>query len=309
MNRTYNSNPGIFLQTWHIPPRNLGLKPKPATSLVVQKATKKSSEQRAAVEGVTPKCYNAVHEPLSNIRLDRMLVPFMEVQRLQPQFFQLWDPVPEEIEYTTCQFGEVPKGSLLSYQLKEPASTSGDITPIGNIAYPLRFNFPHFERAFVGPLDAACDCFYGGLFVAEEQSHTIESETKGQSNDRIWHDLRKPRITATSFKRVCSRRGDFDKLARDMVNMKNIQTAAMKSGIEKEPAAVKKYCNTFSRNAYRVGLAINPSLPYLGCSPDRRVFDPDAISPYGLLEVKTTAAQSVTECRYLTQDRARASAT
>ena len=37
-----------------------------------------------------------------------------------------------------------------------------------------------------------------------------------------------------------------------------------------------------------VGFIINRSDPHLGCSPDRSVFDPTEVSPWGLLELKST---------------------
>ncbi len=45
---------------------------------------------------------------------------------------------------------------------------------------------------------------------------------------------------------------------------------------------------------------LNPSCFFLGASPDRRVFDPDVMgSPWGLLEIKCTMADSVSDCEYL----------
>ena len=37
---------------------------------------------------------------------------------------------------------------------------------------------------------------------------------------------------------------------------------------------------------YDCGLVVNPSHPYLGASPDGKVFDPSSTSPFGLLEIK-----------------------
>lgn len=34
------------------------------------------------------------------------------------------------------------------------------------------------------------------------------------------------------------------------------------------------------------GLVVNPSHPYLGATPDGKVFDPTSASPFGLLETK-----------------------
>ena len=37
---------------------------------------------------------------------------------------------------------------------------------------------------------------------------------------------------------------------------------------------------------FDAGLSVHPSLPYLGASPDGKVFDPSAETPFGLLEIK-----------------------
>ena len=119
-----------------------------------------------------------------------------------------------------------------------------------------------------------------------------------QAQSDIWHRLRENRLTSSNFKKVCSRQSNFENLALQL-NRKNKQSAAMKYGIEMEPVAAKVYANTFGRNTYKVGFIINPSVSYLGCSPERRVYDPDAEDKYGLLEIKCTTFDSVSECTYL----------
>ena len=53
-----------------------------------------------------------------------------------------------------------------------------------------------------------------------------------------------------------------------------------------------------------VGFVVNPSAFHLGCSPDRRVYDPDATEAHGLLEVKCPSINSITKCKYLVKDGA-----
>ena len=48
---------------------------------------------------------------------------------------------------------------------------------------------------------------------------------------------------------------------------------------------MQKYLNKNFR-VYDNGLAVNPSHPYLGATPDGKVFDPMSASPFGLLEIK-----------------------
>ena len=53
-----------------------------------------------------------------------------------------------------------------------------------------------------------------------------------------------------------------------------MQTAAMRYGIQHEDEAANHYASQFGRAVYQVGFVINPSLPHLGCSPDRRFMTP-----------------------------------
>ncbi|ESO95568.1 hypothetical protein LOTGIDRAFT_175144 [Lottia gigantea] len=57
-------------------------------------------------------------------------------------------------------------------------------------------------------------------------------------------------------------------------------------------------------NVYASGLVINPSCSYLGCSPDRKVYDPTANPPYGLLEIKCpSSVDSICDIKCLKLDK------
>lgn len=60
-----------------------------------------------------------------------------------------------------------------------------------------------------------------------------------------------------------------------------------------------EYADQFGRAVYPVGFVINPSLPHLGCSPDRRVYDPSKIDPWGLLEIKCSPSDYLSDLNYL----------
>jgi len=85
----------------------------------------------------------------------------------------------------------------------------------------------------------------------------------------------------------------------------------MKRGIELEPKAATVYANVVKEgkvNIYPSGLVINPLCPWLGCSPDRKVYDISAedqgLLPFGLLEVKTVkeCITDLNQVEYLTVD-------
>ena len=73
-------------------------------------------------------------------------------------------------------------------------------------------------------------------------------------------------------------------------------------GLQHENEAAKAYSKFTGNNVYPVGMVINPTAPYLGCSPDRRVFDDSEEVKCGLLEIKCPQATSYIEMPYLQQD-------
>ena len=106
-------------------------------------------------------------------------------------------------------------------------------------------------------------------------------------------------MTASNFKRVCSRRGNFETLVKQL-KKRTPQTAAMKYGLEHEWDAAVKYSEVRGCNAYRVGFVINPGFPFMGASPDFLIYDPQNVAePFGLLEIKCPQCTTIREAKYL----------
>lgn len=59
------------------------------------------------------------------------------------------------------------------------------------------------------------------------------------------------------------------------------------------------YSQQFGRQTYKVEFIINPSLPHLGCSPDRRVQDDTVENSWGLLEIKCFMAEKLENLKHL----------
>ena len=51
-------------------------------------------------------------------------------------------------------------------------------------------------------------------------------------------------------------------------------------------------------NIYPCGIVVSPGSPWLAASPDRKVYCPSIVPPYGLLEIKCPV-NSLAECIYL----------
>jgi hypothetical protein len=64
-----------------------------------------------------------------------------------------------------------------------------------------------------------------------------------------------------NLKKICQR-SDYAKLTEQLTKKVNIQTKAMKRGVELESEAALKYAQSFGRNVFLCGLYINPFLPH-----------------------------------------------
>ena len=104
---------------------------------------------------------------------------------------------------------------------------------------------------------------------------------------------------ASNFKGVCSREKDHESLSTRLLEGKQVQTAAMRYRIENEDDVALQYSQHFVRAVFPVGFVLNPSVPHLGCSPDRRVFDVTENNPWSPLEVRCPQAENLSVLKYL----------
>lgn len=132
-----------------------------------------------------------------------------------------------------------------------------------------------------------------------------------QSENDTWHLLRKKRITASKFGKVARRVSCFESLVAQLNPSRFVQTAAIKRGVELEPYAATIYATRAKGgrvNLFPSGLVLHPKCLWLGCSPDRKVYDLDAVNegqnPFGLLEIKVVKEGQTTfdNVRYLVKD-------
>ena len=286
----------LFPQTWHIPSRVDGIEPKAVLDVTVQKVISpqaKSDRKRKKVSGVTSTVFKPFQQPLSTLNMANVLRPLFENLTPRPGFLRIWPDEDEDVEMTESKFGLVPKGSVLAYQQALPTSIP---KPDPNICPEFPFPKLFYPDTVLAEKEML---FYDSLTVTRIQSSEYEAQTREQSRSKDWHRLRRMRITASNFKRVCSRRKDHEALSFMLAQGKTIQTASMKYGIDHEDEAAQQYSQHFGRDVYSVGLVINPSVPHLACSPDRRVYDATEEDPWGLLEIKSSMADNLSELNYL----------
>jgi hypothetical protein len=307
-----------------VPSRTVGINPRAIPAVIVQKPKKthtttpgktatvggggaSESKSRHGIEGVKSTAHNPIRAPLREINLPQMMCPYFDTFEFKdcPQYAQVWNAKLQPV-YVESQFGTVPKGSVLSYQHQLSLSHSESYLTMQNMPSPPPLIFPDLSAFMVGylPLSESQSVFYDSLYASEIQCKDFEELTRDQSDSEEWHKLRSKRLTASKFKRICARRADFGKLATDLLKTKNIQTAAMKYGIEHEGIAAESYAKLFAKNVYRVGFIINPTCTFLGCSPDRYVLEVNGAElSWGLLEIKCSTADSLAECKFLCNDK------
>ena len=208
----------------------------------------------------------------------------------------------QDLNMVPSKFGQVPFGSVLSYQC--PPETSRDI-----INHPACLDFPqlpvdgyrytHAPPPGFQPTDQQ-QCHLESLQVSRVLSAEIEKETRQQSGCKLWKEVRAPRITASRFREVCFVRGGATSktlLARMLKG--GIQTAAMKKGLEQEEEILRRYADCFDVSVTQCGFIIHPDAPHLGASPDGKVYDPLGTPPFGLAEVKSCFVEDLTHVTYL----------
>lgn len=280
-------------QTWHVPSRTLGLKPKPISTVSVSKVKPPNSSTlrvNRTSEGILPNVYCPVPVPLPCGEFEENLRENLKASGSRSHMFKLLTASNQQKKLVTTEFGDLPLGSVLSYQLPQQTVSFEEHPTL-----PL----PPQPCSYATVLNQEEHDFYGGLIITPEDSLHLESGTRDQSSI-TWHRLRAERITSTSFKRVCSRVKDFEKLAADMTAKQTIQTKAMKRGIQLEPVAAAEYEKLTGNKLFPCGLIINHHAPHLGASPDRKVVDLTADPVHGLLEIKCPNKDSFKNCSYLT---------
>ena len=296
-------------QTWHVPSRRKGVAPQTAASMTVNKISQPAKNQSCEVlkkkrkmntSGVNSKLYCPVKGTIPAITFVNSLISNLNKIQSNAQLLKLLPPTVEStFPLTTTLYGDVPYGCVLSYQVKEMNRKPEDIINIPNAPPYPDFTLPDQATSLNTVLDQMSQDILDGLQITADVSKDVEFQTRRQSETQLWYDSRKQRLTSSCFKRICSRRKDFESLAKQLVNQKNIQTQAIKHGIETEPEAAKKYGEITRSNVLLCGLVINPTAPHLGTSPDRRVYDPTAMPPFGLLEIKCTLKESFADVGYI----------
>ena len=161
--------------------------------------------------------------------------------------------------------------------------------------------FMYHDKKDISSADAKSvfEKYFDDMSVSDEQSRKIESESRGQSNSKVWSTQRQGRITSSNFSSVVNRKETTppDNLVKQLFGYTSFDNKYVKWGRDHEPAARKMYENAKKKvnpsiSVTQCGLIINTSHPHLGASPDGMVFDPSEVNSDGLLEIKCPAGDA-----------------
>lgn len=206
-----------------------------------------------------------------------------------------------DLTLVDSKFGLVPRGSVLSYQCPP-------VTPREIIKHPEAPSFPQLPLISDYTLERHLQFVPNyhqfhhiqSLEVTRELASVIEENTRGQSENPLWKEVRQPRLTSSRFGEVYSVRGESSSQALAARIMKGVrQTPAMKRGIDLEPEVLQQYSDLCNVSVAPSGFVVNPDAPYLGASPDAKVYDPTENPPFGLAEVKCPTANSIAEASHV----------
>ncbi|XP_060607138.1 uncharacterized protein LOC132759387 [Ruditapes philippinarum] len=286
-------------QLWQVPPRTHGIVPRQLSDVKFVKPKSKKNEN--SEQCVCSTLYNPINTQFPDIEFMKGLQ--LIVSNSEIQFNQVLPDNFDSIETKMSSFGSVLSGSCLAHQLPEPES-DGSITriPDGPEFPQLPFSTHDLRRTYERVLSENEQLFFDGIGVSQELAEELEQLTRKQSDCPEWHNLRKKRLTSSTFKDIVVRRKDFDTLTEMLSSSRKVQTAAMKHGIENEGNAVLEYATHKNVNIKPCGFVINPDAPFLGTSLDRIVYDPNEICQFGVLEVKCPVKESYTESQFLREN-------
>lgn len=155
------------------------------------------------------------------------------------------------------------------------------------------FPLPPQPTKYATVLDEEATRHVNTLNITQSDTISLECDTREQNKNPLWYIARSGRLTASIFKRICSRKSDHQQLVA-ILKKDMVQTKAMKRGVAMEPIAAAQYAEVTGNVTLPCGLVVNPHSPHLGASPDRKVIDKD--NSYGLLEIKCPSRQSFELC-------------
>ena len=201
-------------------------------------------------------------------------------------------------------FGNVPLGSTLAYQLTDlkPNETSFAFYCLDNSLLPPDqhpqevLDFPKIpilascNQLFILPEEFSdtTEPILEQININIEQAWHLQNNTVAQAQDKRWVQEREIRLTASHFGKVLYRKKEpSESFMKSIFEPKDLsKVSSIQHGKHNEVIVRSLYARKMQKHlhknfpVYDCGLVVNPSHPYLGASPDGKVFDPSSTSPF-----------------------------
>lgn len=206
------------------------------------------------------------------------------------------------VENVTCKFGQVPKGSVLSYQQRLEENCV--INLFDETSFPELPQQNFMCNNYNTILENEKQVMLDSLKLSKTEISKFETQTRLQSQSPLWYRIRKHRLTASNIGEIFKRRKENKTLVERLKSTRHVTTAAMRQGIASEPFAASEYAKCLNNqvNLYACGVVVNYWAPWLAATPDRKVYNPRMVPMFGLLEIKCPQVSSVLEAKYLLKD-------
>lgn len=202
-------------------------------------------------------------------------------------------------EPTKLNNTRVPVGSVLSYQL---SLTEGNFNVLTNFPSLITSSGVAIGDSFPSlPYDQGVSAVGLQMPLNFEESHfidklqvnnpsEIEINTRGQSDNSLWFNIRKHRLTSSNFGLVCKRKTGINQknFVNTLLTNKDLSNVtSINYGKTNEDKAADKYVDYMKASGNTViisesGVIVSKKMQWLAASPDRKVIDKD----YGLMEIK-----------------------
>ena len=291
-------------QKWHIP-RATKISSFPVMGThFANTATNKNTEERMR-NPTRCKLYEATYGRKSLPSSDSIMkqVSYLKSLENPPPFSYLLSDQEPSIQVNTA-LGDFPIGSCLSYQLfdfgrKKTRFQCPPVQMVENSGVCLHFpDVPcvpkgtYFDKSIL-MFQEREEWVERKISITVAEAWELKKRTVLQGGCKEWVEQHKTRLTASNFGKINQQ---IKKPSEAMLS--NIffppdlsKVASIAHGRSKEKLARSIYASRMQGKiknfcVFDAGIVVNPAYPYIGASPDGKVFNPSISPQYGLLEVK-----------------------
>ncbi|XP_033990794.1 uncharacterized protein LOC117486462 isoform X1 [Trematomus bernacchii] len=203
----------------------------------------------------------------------------------------------KNVELVDSAFGQVPKGSPLSYVCPEPSSRdykSYDDAPPRPLLPLANYSLDPIPALPI--LGAKEQEHMDVMHMTWEEARNLEQFTRGRKEEV--EELRNLRLTSR-FREICNLKGGRSNAEHLVFKIQKALPEAPQIEKEMRLEALREYCKKMCVNFSTCGLVVQPSAPWLGALPDGLVYDPKEMPSYGLVHIKMVSFPSFNECKFL----------